>query len=58
MLAMGLVQDGDLSPLATLPDLVAVGREPRFVGDPPWPDLSQLPRDHPFRQEWARALGG
>ena len=58
MLHLSLVQDGDLSPLATLPKLVAVGRGPRLVGDPPWPDLAKLPRDHPFRLEWARAVRG
>lgn len=58
MLALGLVRDGELSPLATLPELVAVGRWSRLVGDPPWPDLKTLPRDHPFRREWARAVRG
>ena len=50
MLALSLVQDGDLSPLATMPELVAVGRGPRLVGEPPFPDLVALPRDHPFRR--------
>jgi len=58
MLALSLVQDGDLSPLATMPELVAVGRGPRLVGEPPFPDLVELPRDHPFRQEFRRAVYG
>jgi len=58
MLALGPVQDGDLSPLATMPELVAVGRGSRLVGEPPWPDLAGLPRDHPLRREFARAVYG
>jgi hypothetical protein len=58
MLALGPVQDGDLSPLATMPELVAVGRGSRLVGEPPFPDLVELPRDHPFRQEFRRAVYG
>jgi hypothetical protein len=58
MLALGPVQDGDLSPLASLPELVAVGRGARLVGEPPWPDLAKLPRDHPLRREFARAVYG
>jgi hypothetical protein len=58
MLAMSLVQDGDLSPLATMPELVAVGRGSRLVGEPPFPDLLELPRGHPFRQEFRRAVYG
>jgi hypothetical protein len=58
MLALGPVQDGDLSPLATLPQLVAVGRGTRLVGEPPWPDLTKLARDHALRREFARALYG
>jgi hypothetical protein len=58
MVALGPVQDGDLSPLATLPSLVAVGRGSRLVGEPPWPDLAVLPRHHPLRREFARAVYG
>src|SRR3954447_2060512 len=58
MLALSLVQDGDLSPLATMPELVAVGRGSRLVGEPPFPDLVELPRDHAFRQEFRRAVYG
>ena len=58
MLALGLIQDGDLSPLTTMPELVAVGRGSRLVGEPPFPDLDALPRDHPFRQEFRRAVYG
>ena len=58
MLALGPVEDGDLSPLATMPELVAVGRGSRLVGEPPFPDLVELPRDHPFRQEFRRAVYG
>jgi hypothetical protein len=56
MLALGLVQDGDLSPLETMPQLVAVGRGSRLVGEPPFPDLVKLRRDHPLRQEFRRAV--
>jgi hypothetical protein len=41
-----------------MPELVAVGRGPRLVGEPPFPDLVELPRDHPFRQEFRRAVYG
>ena len=58
MLALGLIQDGDLSPLETLPELVAVGRGTRLVGEPVWPDFAELPRDHPFRVEFRRAVYG
>ena len=58
MLALGLMQDGDLSPLASMPELVAVGRGPRLAGEPPFPDLAVLPRDHPFRTEFRRAVYG
>ena len=58
MLALSLVQDADLSPLATMPELAAVGRGSRLVGEPPLPDLVELPRDHPFRQEFRRAVYG
>ena len=58
MLALGLIQDGDLSPLETLPELVAVGRGTRLVGEPAWPDLAELPRDHSFRVEFRRAVYG
>ena len=58
MLALSLIQDGDLSPLATMPELVAVGRGSRLVGEPPFPDLVALPRDHPFRTEFRRAVYG
>jgi hypothetical protein len=58
MLALGPIADSDLSPLGTLPELVAVGRGSRLVGEPPWPDLVQLPPDHPLRREFARALYG
>ena len=58
MLALGAVQDGDISPLTTMPDLVAVGRGSRLVGEPPYPDLVELQRDHPFRQEFRRAVYG
>ena len=58
MLALSLIQDGDLSPLATMPGLVAVGRGPRLVGEPPFPDLVALPRNHPFRTEFRRAVYG
>jgi hypothetical protein len=58
MLALGPIQDGDLSPLEALPELVAVGRGPRLVGEPAWPDLAKLPRDHPLRREFARAVYG
>ena len=58
MLALSLIQDGDLSPLATMPELVAVGRGPRFVGEPPFPDLDALSRHDPFRTEFRRAVYG
>jgi len=58
MLALSLIQDGDLSPLTSMPELVAVGRGPRLVGEPPFPDLVQLARDHPLRQEFRRAVYG
>lgn len=58
MLALDAIRDGDLSPLATMPELVAVGRGPRLVGEPPFPDLVELPRDHPLRQEFRRAVYG
>jgi len=58
MLALGAVQDGDLSPLETIPDLVAVGRGSSFVGEPAYPDLAALPRDHPLREEFRRAVSG
>jgi hypothetical protein len=57
ILAISLIQDGDLTPLATMPELAAVGRGPRLAGDPPWPDLWAMSRDHPFRREWHRAMG-
>jgi hypothetical protein len=58
MLALSLIQDEDLSPLTSMPELVAVGRGPRLVGDPPFPDLAALPRNHPFRAEFRRAVYG
>jgi hypothetical protein len=58
MLALGLIQDGDLSPLETMPELATVGRGTRLVGEPAWPDLAELPRDHPFRVEFRGAVYG
>ncbi|MFL5916311.1 MAG: hypothetical protein ACJ752_11855 [Gaiellaceae bacterium] len=58
MLALSLVRDGDLSPLETMPELVAVARGSRLVGEPRLPDLAKLPRVHPFRQEFRRAVYG
>jgi hypothetical protein len=58
MLALGAVQDGDLSPLETIPNLVAVARGSRLVGEPPYPDLAALPSDHPLREEFRRAVSG
>jgi hypothetical protein len=58
LLAISLIQDGDLAPLATMPMLAAVGRGPRLVGDPPWPDLWAMSRDQPLGREWHRAMGG
>ena len=56
--ALGAVQDGDLLPLETIPNLVAVGRGSRLVGEPPYPDLAALPRDDPLREEFRHAVSG
>src|SRR3954468_17178934 len=58
MLALSLLQDEDLSPLTSMRELVAVGRGPRVGGAPPFPDLAALPRNHPFRAEFRRAVYG
>ena len=49
--------DGDLAPLRTLQDLVAlVGR--KFLGDDvPVPYLEDLPVDDPRCREWIEATG-
>lgn len=58
ILAISLIQDGDLAPLTTMPQLAAVGRGPRLVGEPPLPDLWALAREDPLRREWHRAMRG
>jgi hypothetical protein len=49
--------DGDLSPLASWPALVALVGQGWLGDDVPVPFLELLPSEHPFREEWVAATG-
>lgn len=49
--------DGDLSPLASWPELVALIGQQWLGDDVPVPFLEQLPSGHPLGEEWVAATG-
>ena len=56
MVSLTMAREPDLSVLASIPGLLAVRRGKGFEHPVPWPDLRELPTEHPLRVEWFRAL--
>jgi hypothetical protein len=56
MVSLTMAREPDLPVLASIPGLVAIRRGKGFEQPVPWPDLSELPANHPLRIEWSRAM--
>ncbi len=56
MVSLTMAREPDLSVLASIPGLVAVRRGKGFQQPVPWPELGDLPADHPLRVEWSYAM--
>lgn len=56
MVMLMMAREPDVSVLASINGLRAVGRGKGFTRAVPWPDLSELPEDNPLRVEWAAVI--
>jgi Leucine-rich repeat (LRR) protein len=56
IVSLAMAREPDLTVLASMESLVAVRRGKNFTSAVPWPDVAELPVDHPLRAEWTLAM--